>query len=111
MIEHCLRDTEERGEGSLKSGHDIRHKELQDHDSKTQTQCFEDSHTRAALRKGTSFDNEAWIILSGPVPSPDEWDKRCFPCMRRGRMNPLSMRSISITENIVLHYFYIGKYP
>lgn len=71
MTEHCLRETEERGEGSLKSGHDTRHKELQDHDSKTQTQCFEDSHTRG-IGKSTSFDNEVWIILSGSVPSPSE---------------------------------------
>ncbi len=49
MHEDHLRHTKERREGSLKSGHHIRHEELQDHNSKTQAQCFEDSHGSYAL--------------------------------------------------------------
>lgn len=46
----CLRDTKERNEGPLDTGHDIREEELQDHDSKTQPQCSEDSHMHVVLR-------------------------------------------------------------
>ena len=44
ICECGLGDPKERGEGPLKSGHDVRHKELQDNDRKSESQCLEDSH-------------------------------------------------------------------
>jgi hypothetical protein len=96
MTKHRLCNPKERGEGSLKSGHNTRHKELQDHNSKTQTQCFEDSHTRAALRKGTSFDKRSLDHTKRTRPLP-EWTGYGMLPIHAGRKNE---PSVNETDNI-----------